>query len=49
MHLAIHIIVLNGGMLANQARTPAKERCLKREKTFSLEAFVFTGAKQSTE
>jgi hypothetical protein len=49
MHLDIHIIELNVGILASQARTPAKERCLKHEETFSLQAFVFPGAKQSTE
>jgi hypothetical protein len=36
-------------MLAKQARTPAKERCLKHEETFSLQAFVFPGEKQSAE
>jgi hypothetical protein len=49
MHLEIHIIVLNIGMLANQARTPTRERCLKDEETFSLQALVSFGAKQSTE
>jgi hypothetical protein len=49
MHLKIHNIVLNMGMLANQARTPTRERCLKDEETFSLQAFVFLGAKQSTQ
>jgi hypothetical protein len=49
MHLEIHITVLNIGMLVNQARTPTRERCLKDEETFSLQAFVFLGAKQSTQ
>jgi hypothetical protein len=49
MHLDIHIIVLNAGILASQARTPTKQRCLKHEQIFSLQAFVFPGAKQSTE
>jgi hypothetical protein len=49
MHLEIHIKVINVGMLANQARTPTGERCLKDEETFSLQEFVFLGAKQSTE
>jgi hypothetical protein len=37
VHLEIHITVANVEMLANQARTPTRERCSRNEETFSLQ------------